>query len=413
MKKQLLLSSALLAAISVYSQDGQIRTSGKVNSVERIAQRDLNARKAELASTTNNNTTAAPAVTHSAANAKTASPPVGTWGIIGGSRNSYGVLYSAQKPLQYNAAINAVSFVHRASNTYPGSPANNSGTIMMDVTTNWGTSFDSTAIWSDATNLARYPQGGIYNPPGNTNINSAYGVVAGPVTGGSGWQGSFFASKQLGSANYNPSASGAPGAMQFIASNPVTPAIGKMDFPAYGFNSSADGKIHVLGEIVSDINGTTNLAYGYRGLNIVKGTFNSGVFNWTGDSLLFDPIVRTNSSSPADPYKMISGRPFMAWNEAGTIGYVAVIGVRATPTNSQSSGYQPIVWKTTNSGASWSSVPAIDFASPTYSNVMKRIDPTSTNTNVTIPQFNTGEGFGLVVDANGLLHFVGTIQGTY
>ncbi|MCW3077854.1 MAG: hypothetical protein JWO32_2463 [Bacteroidetes bacterium] len=403
-----------MAAISVYSQDEQAMPAGKVNNVERNAQRLLKARMPEP--TVNTHSTASPAIKHTATNAKTASPPVGTWGIIAGSRNAYGVITSQNRPLNYNSAINAISFIHRCSPTYIGSPADNSGSMVAEISTDWGVTFDSTCIWSDGTYLARHPQGGIFNPPGNTNISNAYVVGMGPALNGADFNGNWFASKQLGvpgSTVYNTSASAAAGAMQYISATPITNTmVGRADFAQVCFSSTNDGKVRALSQIFGDVTATTETGQAYRGINIVKGTFNSGVFNWTGDSLMFDPIVRTRSDGPANLHKMATGEPLMAWNEAGTVGYAVVVGVRAVPTNSQSSGYQPIVWKTTNSGASWSTVPAIDFASPTFSNVLKRIDPTTTNTNVTIPQFNSIEGYGAVVDANGLLHFVSTVINT-
>ena len=53
--------------------------------------------------------------------------------------------------------------------------------------------------------------------------------------------------------------------------------------------------------------------------------------------------------------------------ENGQIGYVVILGSRASETVSatrvkSTGGYQPIVYKTTNSGASWSLLPAEDFA---------------------------------------------------
>lgn len=416
MKKQLLLGSALLAAITAFPQDAAKRGTpvGTVNLPARLHQKLLMENNLKEAPATGLNTNTTPS------QAKTASPiSSGGWSIIGGSRNVYGVLVSGQKPLQYNSGLNAVSFVHRVSNTYVIQPSDNSGGIMADYSTNWGATWDSTAIWSNAAQLGRYPQGALYNPVGNTNINSAYVVGAGPVTGGSGWLGSWFASKQLGGTNNNNTASGVANAQQFQNNTaPFNfPSIGKVDFPRYGFTSTTDGIVRAAGYMANDVNGTTNNAFGLRGINLVKGTFNSGVFNWTGDSLLFAGLVHTSGTllTPADPtddYLMAQSQPVMAWNEAGTVGYAAVIAVRATPSSSANSGYQPLVWKTTNSGASWALVPAIDFAASTFSTVLKRLDGVQTNSNVVIPQFNATEGITGVVDANDKFHFISTIVST-
>jgi hypothetical protein len=324
---------------------------------------------------------------------------------------------SEQRPLQYNSGVNAVSFIHRCSTTYTASPADNTGAIVAEISTNWGATWDSTCVWSDATNQGRYPGGGIYNPTGNTNIANAYVVAAGPTTPGSGWSGSFFASKQLGAGNYNSTASSVPGAMQFMnnAAPFTNTAVGKVDFPRYCFTSTTDGKVRAAGRIVNDVAGTTNEAYGYRAINMVKGTFNAGIFNWVADSVSFSGVVHQHTAqtpSTSDDWYMVTGSPMMAWNEAGTHGYAFTIGVRASPTNSQSSGYQPIVWKTDNSGTSWSLMPGIDFASPTYSWVLGRIPGVASQTTLVIPQFAANEGLGAVVDYNNKLHIFSTIVGT-
>lgn len=107
-----------------------------------------------------------------------------------GSMNAFSYLVSQSKSLCYNAGVNAVTFIARKSPYYVASSNSNSGAIVASIAVqNLGTSWDSTVIWTSAANLGRYPQGGIYNPLGNTNKNSAYVVGMGPITGGAGWLG--------------------------------------------------------------------------------------------------------------------------------------------------------------------------------------------------------------------------------
>ncbi|HRD40819.1 MAG TPA: hypothetical protein PLC65_19475, partial [Bacteroidia bacterium] len=101
-----------------------------------------------------------------------------------GSMNAFGVLVSESKPLNYYPALNAVTFIHRKSLTYTPTSNGNSGSIVGMYTTNNGTTWDSTCIWASGSDLARYPQGGLYNPLGNTNVNNAYMLGMGPVTNG-------------------------------------------------------------------------------------------------------------------------------------------------------------------------------------------------------------------------------------
>lgn len=77
------------------------------------------------------------------------------------SFNIYGVLSSYSKPLHYNYNINTVSFIQRKSASYIGVPNDNTGVIVAMISSNWGVNWDSTCIYSDATNPGRYPQGAV------------------------------------------------------------------------------------------------------------------------------------------------------------------------------------------------------------------------------------------------------------
>lgn len=325
-----------------------------------------------------------------------------------GSSNVYGLLSNAAKPLQYDDNINTVSFIHRKSATYVGAPADNSGVIVAMISNNWGTSWDSTCIYSDAINPGRYPQGGIYNPVGNTNIANAYVVGSGPAINGGNWSGSWYASKQLatpGSTLYNNTASSVPNAMQLFSNSSPTYAAnqGKQDFAQYGFTSTDDGVVRSLAQIANDINASQ---FDLRGAQLVKGVFTAGVFVWTTDSFIPPVIVQ-----PTSLEKGMSGNLYQAWNEAGTIGYVVFIGSRSGQTNSNL-GWQPIVYKTTNSGSSWALLSGIDFNNSTYQCLLSHLDPVWSNASLRIPFFNVNEGVDCAVDANGKLHIATTIAST-
>lgn len=324
----------------------------------------------------------------------------GTWTNISSSMNIYGVFNSNSRPLQYNPNVKAISFVQRKSEYYTANPADNSGAIVAMISSNGGISWDSTCFYSDATYPGRYPQGAIYSAPGNTNIANAYIVGSGPVLGGGGFGGSFFASKQLGTGNYNSSASSAPGAMQVMTNFAPYPSFGRFDYASYGFTSTDDGVVRSMGVICDDFNNLTDV-WGYM---LVKGTFNAGAFTWTGDSI--NPPVALRS----DGTRHMNFTPMTAWSQDGTIGYVVTIGARQGATGSNV-GYQPIIYKTSNSGATWSLLSGIDFNSSQYAQVLNRITPVAGST-LTVPYFWANEGMDCTVDANGKLHFVSTIVGT-
>lgn len=398
MNKRLLLGSALLAAISAYPQNGRLaKPSGAIET----------SKKTEISESASFNASSVASpftgtikqVKHKVfGNAKTTSVAAN---LFTSSMNVFGYLVSQSKPLCYNSAIGAVSMITRKSSTYTASSNSNSGTIVGYYSTNLGANWDASALWASGTNLGRYPQGGIYNPLGNTNINNAYLVGMGPVTGSTSWLGNWYASKPITTPGTTT-----PGADQ-QAHLDASPTIKKHAMSRYSFTSIDGGLVRSMATVLNDINGTTNAAYGLRGAAMVKGQFNAGAFTWSVDS--FIPAVRTR----ADGSGLVYGVPVAAWNDAGTIGYVVVLASRAG-TGPTTNGYQPVVYKTTNSGASWSLLPANDFADPVFfEGVYDRLYPTATNSNVICANFSQSEGFDVAVDFNGNLHLVTMLLGHY
>ncbi|MCE3228264.1 MAG: BNR/Asp-box repeat protein [Bacteroidetes bacterium] len=412
MKKQLSFICISLFVMPCFSQNEKLKPSGEINLAQRINSRFVLSEETPSATKLSGN---------NSNQAQLLQPPptsTASWNTIAESRNVYGVTQAASRPLQYNAQLNAVSFVHRSGVNYNAAPFNNTGALVTTFSSDWGATWDTTCVWSSNQNSGRYANGGIYNPPGNTNIINGFAVVSSPIVDLNlgGIPGSLFASKQLGGSNNNYTASAVPGAMQYQSNTtPSIAALGKIDFSHYCFTSTNDGKVRTLGKLTLTSGGTGMEDVKYRGINIAKGNFNAGIFNWVGDSMIFNGIVHLNTKqtpSTADDSYMVTGAPMMAWNEAGTHGYAFVIGVRAAASNSQSAGFQPIVWSTSNSGNSWNLMPGIDFSATTYSAILSHIASVKNNTTLTIPFFNTGESVGAVVDANNKLHIVSTIVGT-
>ena len=425
MKKNLLLSAALLLSIGAFSQKQQHLFNGaKVVKDDRYQN---NFAKAHMASDPIapankaigpvDQEVSAPSVSSS----NSSSSPIlnSTFYRISGSMNAFGFLVSASKPLNYQRILGAVSFVQRKSPTYSVSPSGdgNSGSIVAywaknDASTNSLASWDSTLIYADALNAGRYPSGGIWNPfPGNTNIdiNKAYAVGSGPVNQGSAtWTGSFYSSKSL---SLTPKNVAGPDE-QFFSNTPPTfntatsPTMTKHDFPRYGFNVCDNG-VWVAGYKMNDINGTTNVAQSLRGASISKGTFNSGVMVWTQDSIIPPTLLRTDGT------KLIS-EPYLKFEPSGQTGYCMFIGIRAgTPVGSCNRGLQPIVYKTTNAGGAWVLVNGIDFNANTPA--INQIKNTIRSVGGVTPQIEApwfwSEGIDMTIDANNKLHIFSTVIG--
>lgn len=392
MKKHLLLGSVLFAAMSAFSQNVQKpRPSGLVNS--KIIAQNKFADEAFPTATAND-------VKPQASAAK----PNTTWQNFTASMNIYGVVIPYCKPLQWNDELNAVTFVHRKSPTYSNNGTTTdtqSGSIVTMVSLDCGTTWDSTLVYADPVNRGRYPQGAIYNPQGNTSINNAYIVTNGPVTLGSGFVGNFYASKKLGTANYNSTISAVPGAVQYYNSTTTYSNLGMHDFSAYGFSATDDGKMRSLAGVTDHVTSTDTAVM------LVTGTFNNGVFDWTGT--VFDPPVTV---APSDNSENWVSRPMMAWNESGKVGYVLILGSRLGATGSNV-GYQPIVYKTTDFGVTWTLENGIDFNSTNYTDVKRSLSTVQTNTTLEVPFFNWIESIDCAVDANNKLHIFSTVVGQY
>ncbi len=116
---------------------------------------------------------------------------------------------------------------------------------------------------------------------------------------------------------------------------------------------------------------------------------------------------------------MIHDVPIQAWDDAGINGYVVMLGSRAgetiDPTHANAKGgYQPIVYKTSTGGTSWTLLPANDFADPTqFKAVNDRTYPVKSNTTIICANFQGSEGYAAEVDVNGQLHIASMVYGHY
>ena len=335
---------------------------------------------------------------------------VTSWKPFTGSMNIYGLKYSNTKPLQYNDELGMVSFFHTKSSTYSaspvGSPGSLSGVVVAMLSIDAGLNWDSICVWNNDTSWARSPQGGIYNPPLNTfGYSSAHLVTTGFTLRDDGTKsGNFFATKKLCLENFNNVAGTYPGTQKFISHSAPYTELEKTDLASFEFTSTDDGLVRAMGLIVNDINASTFQDFGYRGVRVLKGTFTSGIMQWTGDSIIPDVTVTNGVSN-------VLHVPYMAWNESGSVGYVFHIGCLAGA-GGANVGYQPIIYKTTNSGLSWNQIPGIDFNLPSMDTVKDHILCTLTNTALSIPFFNAAEGISATVDHNNRLHIVSTLRST-
>lgn len=310
-----------------------------------------------------------------------------------GSRNAYGLIVTESNCLTANQQLNTVMFTHRISSFFT-LPNDNNGYIQNTFSTNFGTSWDSIIQTSDPVNLCRYPSGAIFNPSGNTDINNAFATVSGPITSGSGWIGNYFSSAKLDSTNINANFSidGSTGVIN-------------QGFARIGATAT-DLKTVVTGGLYADANATTAAAQGYRGASLNYATPSGSTFNWTIDSIKPNFFVGTDGSF--ETYTIAQ----TAWNKAGTTGYVIFNGVDATITDADAKGYAPIVYKTTDAGATWNQLPNFNFS--TLPAIAATLQPSWVSadgdfTGLPKAWFSQDKGYDCAVDENGNLHIFCTV----
>src|SRR4051812_7939413 len=150
MNKPLLLGFAFAAALSASAQNSRLKPNGPSNKL----------RESMISESAVNKTTTGPgkSVTKPATTVKTSSTIATSCTHFAGSYNALGVYLSGQECLQYNADVNAVTFVHRAAPCYSLS-GGNSGTQVVKYSINNGSNWDSTVFWQSTVNFGRYPQG--------------------------------------------------------------------------------------------------------------------------------------------------------------------------------------------------------------------------------------------------------------
>jgi hypothetical protein len=328
------------------------------------------------------------------------------WQKFTGSSSILGLTHNKAKPLQYNTNVNVVSFTHLKNTTYTSAPFNFKNDVIVMVSNNKGLTWDSTCIWSDTTNRAMFPQGAIYSAPTNTNASNSYLIANGITINNNGnITGNFYASKQRSLVTNSVAPSSIPPSQYFFSNTLSVGGVAKHDFACSNMIATNDGVIHNTATLANNINATTLTNYGLRGGAVIKGFFSAGAFSWVTDTIIPTTILRSDGSKQLYPY-MLS-----AFNEQGTVGYVVFIGARSSSL-ACNTGWQPIVYKTTNSGATWSLLPAINFNLPLFAPVLNGLTSISTNSSVVIPQFSVLEGIDIAVGFNGSLNIVAALGST-
>ena len=251
---------------------------------------------------------------------------------IGKSANIYSVLLEEQRCLDYNNEVGVTAFTFRADPaTYP--TAINSGSIITATSSNGGANWSENWLALTTDELNRYPSGVVYNPSGNTDATQAYAVAAGPVSVAGAWEQNFFGSIRLDGEN---------GHLEFINKDA---GYSGSQLTRFGMQACENGYTYIVGPKYQDDGAgySTELV-----INTMAGEFDGTVFSWEESDIDVDLALR-NDGTTKNIWTFGS-----AWSNNGAVGYTWMIGQLESMVDD--GGYQPIVFRSTDSGDNWDEV---------------------------------------------------------
>jgi hypothetical protein len=306
-----------------------------------------------------------------------------TW--IGSSVNAYTLLVSQQRAIWYDKLLGAIMCTFRGNNstTYPLLTYLTGNDVVNFFTTDLGTTFTKQQGVADGTRH-RYPSGVIHNPVGNTDINNTYAVIAGPETNGTDWTYTYKVSVKHDGSDLD------------IQRTAVTP---NGELLRQGLTATEDGAVHFCGDsYASDYTSSTLMTF--------NGTYNDGnTIDWTETDIIMDNYINRKTDNSLVSF---FGDAHMAWNNDGSVGYTFVRGSDNRPTVKPS--WVPILFKTTDGGATWDQLAYHDFAQdtaltnwilPTWKGDYTNFKPMFTDFGITVDYLNNPHIFAIVRGAAG------------
>ncbi len=247
---------------------------------------------------------------------------------LGTSANAYGLYSGGRTALWADPTINTVTFAHRMLT--PGS-----GYIAYDVSKDGGSTWTVNNQVFDPTVLgnARYPQGVIYNPQGNTNPDNAYFTSFFPtLDAASNWGAYGTATVKLDGTGLN---------QQGWPSNPPI----RQNVPDAMTINPVTGDVFVVDPSVIDGLGNQYVDT----LVITRGVFNatSGAYDYE-QTLLYAP-VNVFGTSIADSK--------IAFAPDGMVGYIMTLSDNGEDIMATGLAFYPILYKTMDGGVTWDETP--------------------------------------------------------
>jgi hypothetical protein len=313
---------------------------------------------------------------------------------IGAAGNAYGLYNGGRTALWADNNLNSVIFTHRMT-VPPGS-----GYLAYDLSTDGGLTWTNNIQVYDPTKdgaNARYPQGLIYNPVGNTDPNNAMMSYFGPTLDGSN-----------GTSNWGGYAGGvhtldqlnAPTQHDWSAEGPF-----KQNVPAAFHINPVNGDLWVFEPAVTD-----GLGNQYTdSLLITQGTLNASATDYDYDRwLMYAPPFTPGRASACEK---------IAFAPDGQIGYMTLLWDNGLDPFAAGFGYYPVIFKTTDGGETWGDPKAIIMSGPDGFDEVKYYLTDEQWEELWVPPaphrdsvlYQTAFDHDMVVDMNGDVHISVTI----
>jgi len=317
--------------------------------------------------------------------------------------------------ISYNEELDLISmsFVIDEA-TYP-TIASSDGSVGIFYSADHGLTWTGPVLLSDLSADDKrnyYLSSVLYNPSGNDVAANAYGVYQGVAVDNPGgvlgdWNNQAFGSSTLGGANYFTE--------YFVNDEPDHAHDGY--FSQFGLTQLEDFMkcYNIWAE--GPWAGFTSLK-----MEDIQGTYNDTGFDWELEHSVIDMPFNTDVAGEAmwvGKFTFSDVGADMVWSDDGMIGYAYMTG--ATFENLKS-GYQPLLYKTTNGGDTWDNI-ELDFQEDDWQEFFRdgAVDPgdwlilpcrdiNEDYTDFTIPWFNSTVG---AVDAEGNLQLFAHVTSHY
>lgn len=274
---------------------------------------------------------------------------------IGTAYNLFTILLDGQNQVSYHPDINSVSFVHRQNNGTSGG----SGGVSFDLSTDGGATWSSNTILTPDYNAGsspvtgnRYPSAALYNIPGNTDPDLAFIVANGPAldpaSATASWGYTFRISATLDGNNIDEQ-------YYQTAGEP-------WDFHPYGINYYGSGSLWSIsttynntGDAAQDI-----LTYQKYRVNEITPDLIGMEFDYNTTDV--EPDFYTYTATSGFEENMAGYGWGVYFDPTGVTGYVVLLGA---PADADLLSIKPIIYKTTDAGATWNLLPDFNFGSLT------------------------------------------------